>query len=267
MNVPGFVLAAIVGIRSEGSPHKISPSVLHVPSPAQNAREAECLGIIAGGYIFSCSLIQDAYGMLPGAVDLFTARCMNVPDQQEVMFGALYASNLGYLVLAPNTFSVGMSEAGGTESGAGLLADHREKWGDPVRPGQLIFPSGCEQTKIWGYCLDADGRTPRRAKFRLLRDSHKIDFYSDGVGRGSAGSPIFTDDHRLIGFVTASSATPDLNGLPHCLGCRLDMGLPPLLKQRIPWQSVELRAETAGEMQDPEDPWNRQDAEASRQLD
>jgi hypothetical protein len=266
MKIPDLVRASVVGVTALGGPNKKSESIWTMPGTLERPVTPETLGVITGGVILTCAHIQPAYGMLPLEVDLFCAWCLNDPELPTGCFGALYASSLGYLALAPDTFTVEMSEAGGTESGLGLLIDHRDKWADGLRLAKLEFPEGCNSTKVWGYYFAADGQSVERAKFRLHRGSHKIDFYSNGIRPGTSGSPIFTEDHKLIGFVGASMTMPDLNGLPHCLGCRFDLGLPAVLHGYVEWEEVSLAAESPEAANDPEDPWNRQEREMQKLL-
>lgn len=267
MNIPDLVRASVVGVTALGGPNKTSSSIWTMPIAEDKPAAPECLGVLAGGFIFTCAHIQPTYGMLPGDADLFEAWCLNEPERSAGCFAALYASSLGYLVLAPDTFSLEMSEAGGTESGLRLLMDFREKWGVGLRPAKLEFPEDCDSTKVWGYYFAADGHAFERTKFRLFRGSHKIDFYSDGMRPGTSGSPIFTDDHKLIGFAGASMTSPDVNGLPHCLGYRLDFGLPAVLHSEIEWETVSLSAESPEAAKDPQDPWNRNDEEVKKMFD
>lgn len=264
MNIHDLVRSSVVGVAALGGPNKASSSIWTMPTIESKPATPECLGVLAGGLIFTCAHIQPTYGMLPTEVDLFSAWCLNDPELPPGCFGALYASSLGYLVLAPDTFSVEMSDGGGTESGLGLLSAFCDKWAVGLRPAKLEFPDGCDSTKVWGYYFAGEGGSVVRAKFRLFRGSHEIDFYSDGIRPGTSGSPIFTEDHKLIGFVGASMTSPDLNGLPHCLGCRFDFGLPAAVQRRVEWEVVTLAAESLEAAKDPEDPWNRRDQEVKK---
>ncbi len=258
--------ASIVGIVALGGPVKHSTSLWTVPTPDSKPRQPECLGVLASGFIFSCAHIQDSYGMLPTEPNLFEAWCMNEPDIPIGTFQALYASSLDYLVLSPDSFTIEMSDGGGTESGVGLHIDFADKWGNEICPARLEFPSGCDSTKIRGYYFAADGKTPQPAIFRIFRNSHEIDFYSEGMERGGDGSPIFTDEHQLIGFVTVGSTGRDVNGQMHCLGRRIDQGLPPPVERRIKWDTVHVRAQSAEEQADPTDPWKRRELELEKLL-
>ena len=253
MNTLETVHSSIVGIYSLGKPAKISSSILRMPDGSHRYTTPETLGVACGQLIFSCANIQSYYQTMPAEVDLFAAWFLNEPDIAQGIFCAMYASSLDYLVLAPDSLSVGMSEDGGTETGLQMLFDLEEKLGAGVRPATVEFGPSYDEEKVSGYFFGADGRTTHSARFRLRRGSPFIEFFSNDFNVGCAGSPIFTFDHRLIGFATTASNLPWPNGYCHCYGRRLDLGLPKIISDSIIWDRFIVSPNEVAPLDD--DPW------------
>jgi hypothetical protein len=264
MNTLEIVRSSVVGICSLGKPTELSPSILTMPDASHRFTKPETLGVVCGQQILSCAHIQDTYQTMPGEVDLFAAWCLNEPEITQGVFCAKYASSLDYLVLAPDSLSVGMSEDGGTESGLQMLIELEDKFGAGIQPAVVELAPGCDEAKFSGYFFGADGRTIYPSRFRLHRGSPFIEFFSNDFAVGCAGSPIFTASHQLIGFTTFGTARPGLNGFCHCCGRRLDCGLPKLIMDTLTWDQVRLPTEADGNPT--EDLWQVLDQNIRKEL-
>ena len=201
---------------------------------------------------------------MPGAVDLFAAWCLNEPEITQGVFCASYASLLDYLVLAPDSLSMGMSDGGGTETGLQMIIDLEDKIGAGIRPAAIEFAPGCDEAKFSGFFFGSDGRTMHRARFRLRRGSPFIEFFSNDFAVGCAGSPIFTTSHQLIGFATVGTDHPWPNGYCHCYGRRLDLGLPKVISDSVDWDRFIVGHDVDEPSSD--DPWLIHDQKMKEQF-
>ena len=253
------IAESVVAICAAGSPHRVSQSIVRIPTSADECTVGEVLGLISGGLIFSCAHVQDRWSLLPGEVDLYDVWCLNDATIPRGLLAGHYASTLGCMILAPDSMNVITSEDGGTESGFALLSEFEEKYGSDIRPTEIEFPEVTESAQIHGFFFGADGKTRHGTQFKIWKNSYQIEFYSNDFERGCPGGPIFTDQNQFIGVVTVACTHPDLNGLRHCLGVRIDQCMPRLLSRRIQWDSLVIQPETH-QAPDPNDPWEQEQA-------
>lgn len=252
------IAESVVAICAVGSPRRVSQSVVRMPNSADDLTIAEGLGLISGSWIYTCAHFQDRWSMLPGEVDLYAAWCVNDAAMPSGLFAGYYASSLDFMILAADGMSLITSEDGGTETALDLLEAFAEKHGAGIRPAEIHFPAEMESAKIRGFFFGANGKTRHWTAFRIWQHSAKFEFYSNDFTSGCSGGPIFKENHQFIGVTTVASTHPDLNGLHHCLGVRIDQCMPRLLSSRIPWdQFVILPQDQAP---DPSDPWVQQQA-------
>ncbi len=220
---------------------------------------AQGLGLISGGLIYTCAHFRERWSLLPGDADIYAAWCLNDETLPRGLLAGLYASTLDFMILAPDGMTVILSEDGGTETGLALLSEFEEKYNSDILPTEIEFPEATESAKIHGFFFGADGKTRHRTQFKIWKNSYQIEFYSNDFERGCPGGPIFTDQNQFIGVVTVASTHPDLNGLRHCLGVRIDQCMPRLLQSRIQWDSLVIQPETHQAF-DPNDPWEQEQA-------
>ena len=259
MNTPKPVLESVVAICKARDPIHISPAFSMMSNSADEYTIAQGLGLISGGLIYTCAHFRERWSLLPGDADIYAAWCLNDETLPRGLLAGLYASTLDFMILAPDGMTVILSEDGGTETGLALLSEFEEKYDSDIRPTEIEFPEETESTKIHGYFFGADGKTRHSAKFKIWNHSAKIEFYSNDFESGCSGGPIFTDQDQFIGVVTVASSHPDLNGLRHCLGVRIDQCMPRLLSRRIQWDSLVIQPETH-QAPDPNDPWEQEQA-------
>lgn len=263
MNTPKPILESVVAICKARDPVEISPALTFMSNSADEYTFAEGLGLISGGLIYTCAHLRDRWSLIPGYADIYAAWCVNDETLPRGLVAGLYASTLDFMILAPDGMTVIMSEDGGTESGLALLTEFHEKYGYVIRPTEMEFPPDMESAKIQGYFFGADGKTRHPAKFKIFNHSANVEFYSNDFKAGCSGGPIFTDQDQFIGVVTVASTHPDLNGLRHCLGVRIDQCMPRLLQNRIQWDRLVIQPETH-QSPDPNDPWDQQQAAIER---
>jgi hypothetical protein len=258
MNTIEHILGSIVAVSTTGYPGKVSTSLSTVPKSAEEFTVGEGLGLISGQWIYTSAHYQDTFAMLPGDADLFAAWCLNDPEVTRGIFAGYYASSLDFMILAPDGMTIEMTD-GGTEDGLQMTGEVWDKHGAGIRPTEIDFAEGVGSTKISGYYIGADGKTMHRVKFKIWKHSADIDFYSDDFLIGGTGSPIFTDENQLIGVTTVASSHPDLNGLHHCLGKRIDQCMPKLLHHCVEWDHLMIQPQPE-QAPDPDDPWVKQQA-------
>lgn len=264
MNTLRTILESVVAISTTGYPIPVSQSIVSVPKSADEFTVGEGLGLIGGGWIYTCAHFQRRWSLLPGEVDLYAAWCLNDETMPHGFFASYYASTLDFMMLAPDGMTMQMSEEDGpTETGLDLICAFQEKHGPGIRPAEIEFPADVGSAKIRGFFLAADGRSLHRTIFKIWKNSAKIEFYSNDFTKGCSGAPIFTENHQFIGVATVGTTQPDLNGLHHCLGVRIDQCMPRLLTKHIQWDRLVIQPET-DQTPDPNDPWEQQTAAIAR---
>lgn len=263
MNTTKPILQSVVAICKARDPIEICPSISLMSNSADEYTLAQGLGLISCGLIYTCAHFRERWSLLPGDADIYAAWCLNDETMPHGLLAGLYASTLDFMILAPDGMTVIMSEEGGTETGLDLLCDFTEKYNSDIRPTEVEFPPEMQSAKIHGYFFGADGKTRHRTKFKIWHHSAKIEFYSNDFEAGCSGGPIFTDQDHFIGVVTVASSHPDLNGLRHCLGVRIDQCMPRLLQSRIQWDRLVIQPEIH-QAPDPNDPWELEQAAAQR---
>jgi hypothetical protein len=258
MNSIEQILGSIVAVSTTGYPLRNSTSLMTVPKTADDFKVGQALGLISGDWIYTCAHIQNTFSMIPGETDMFAAWCVNDPAITRGLFAGYYASTLDFMILSPNGMTVDMTE-GGTETGLQMVGDFMEKYSTPILPARIEFPEDLDSTIINGFFIGADGKIIYRTKFKIWRNSANIEFYSDVFVMGGSGSPIFTDNNQFIGVTTVSSSQPDLNGMHHCIGKRIDQCMPKLLHDSIRWDVLNVLPQP-DQPTGLDDPWARQKA-------
>jgi hypothetical protein len=259
------ILESVVAISTTGYPIPVSQSIVPMPKSVDEFMVGEGLGLISGGLIYTCTHFQQhRWPLLPGEVAIYAAWCVNDDTMPHGFFAGYYASSLDLMMLAPDGMTVHMSEEDGpTETGLDLICAFQEKHGPGIRPAEIQFPADAESAKIRGFFLAADGKTLHRTFFKIWKYSARIEFYSNDFTKGCSGGPIFTDNYQFIGVATVGTTHPDLNGLHHCLGVRIDQCMPRLLTKDIQWAHLVIQPET-DRAPDPNDPWEQQTAAIAR---
>ena len=258
MNTIEQILGSVVAVSSTGYPVKVCTPIRIVPKSAEEFTVREGLGLISGQWIYTSAHYQGKFAMMPGDADIYAAWCMNDPEIPHGFFAGYYASSLDFMILAPDGMTIEMTD-GGTETGLAMTCEVSEKHGAGIRPTEIEFAEGVGSAKINGYYFGADGKTMHRVKFKIWKHSADIDFYSDDFLTGGTGSPIFTDENQFIGVATVSSNHPDLNGLHHCIGKRIDQCMPRFLHHTVEWDHLLIQPQPE-QAPDPDDPWVKQQA-------
>ncbi len=258
MNTIEQILGSVVAVSTTGYPKELSTSLLTMPESANKYKVGEALGLISGQWIYTNAHLQDTFAMLPGHADFFAAWCMNDPAITRGFLAGYYASSLDFMILSPVGMTVDMTE-GGTEKGVQMVSEVMEKFSKPIQPTEIEFTDGVDNAKLNGFFIGADGKTIHRVKFKIWKHSADIEFYSNDFRAGGTGSPIFTDQNQFIGVTTVSSRHPQLNGLHHCCGKRIDQCMPRFLHHRVEWDRLMIEPQPV-QAPDPDDPWVREQA-------
>jgi hypothetical protein len=73
LNTLQTILDSVVAISTTGYPIPVSQSFVSMPKSADEFTLGEGLGLISGGWIYTCAHFQRRWNPLPGEVDIYAA--------------------------------------------------------------------------------------------------------------------------------------------------------------------------------------------------